>query len=339
MSLPDNSAQNSDGRKILLGVDGGGTKTAFLLARSDGHVIGYHRGRGSHHPDIGIGGVEDVLSDGITAVLGGAGLSSDRLDGVFFGIPAFGAHPQMDKKIVDLAQQLLGHDRFIIENDMLCGWAGSLAAQDGINIVAGTGSIGYGERKGRKFRCGGWGTLVGDEGSAYWIAKEGLSLFTKMSDGRAARGPLYDIFRSHFDLEDDLSLCAYLETTALDRAALASLAPFVSQAARGGDMAAKQVMTIAAKELALICRALATQLDYVPEEPVRVSYSGGVFGPKSSVASLFKSALDTEPFNFVLQEPLADPTTGAVLLAARCAGVAPTLDLCQKLADGACLAA
>ncbi|MEI9903464.1 MAG: BadF/BadG/BcrA/BcrD ATPase family protein [Asticcacaulis sp.] len=73
---------------------------------------------------------------------------------------------------------------------MICGWAGSLAGADGINIVAGTGSIGYGERLGRGARAGGWGEVFSDEGSAYWIAVQGLAAFARMSDGRLAKGPL-----------------------------------------------------------------------------------------------------------------------------------------------------
>ena len=74
---------------------------------------------------------------------------------------------------------------------MVCGWAGALAGEDGINIVAGTGSIAYGEYRGRSARAGGWGELFSDEGSAYWLAREGLRLFSRMSDGRAPRGALY----------------------------------------------------------------------------------------------------------------------------------------------------
>ena len=73
---------------------------------------------------------------------------------------------------------------------MVCGWAGSLAGEDGINVISGTGSMTYGERHGTGHRVGGWGELFGDEGSAYWIAAQGLNAFSRMSDGRLARGPL-----------------------------------------------------------------------------------------------------------------------------------------------------
>ena len=77
----------------------------------------------------------------------------------------------------------------------------SLDVEADAPIVAGTGSIAYGEYAGRHARAGGWGDLFGDEGSAFWIAREGLRLFSRMSDGRAARGPLYDLLRERFELE------------------------------------------------------------------------------------------------------------------------------------------
>ena len=86
---------------------------------------------------------------------------------------------------------LLDASRYRCGNDMICSWAGSLACADGISVIAGTGSMAYGEYAGRAARAGGWGELIGDEGSAYWIAREGMNLFSRMSDGRAPRGPLY----------------------------------------------------------------------------------------------------------------------------------------------------
>ena len=74
---------------------------------------------------------------------------------------------------------------------MVCGWAGALACQDGINIVASTGSIAYGEYRNRRGRAGGWGEMFGDEGSEYWVARQGLIAFARMSDLRSPKGPLY----------------------------------------------------------------------------------------------------------------------------------------------------
>src|SRR6202012_4995253 len=112
----------------------------------------------------------------------------------------------------------------------------ALGGSDGTNIVAGTGSIAYGEFGGRQARAGGWGELFSDEGSAYWIAREGLRLFSRMSDGRAPRGRLHELLRGHLGLADDLALCAAVYGKALSqRSQLAQLSRLVARAAEEGD--------------------------------------------------------------------------------------------------------
>ena len=119
---------------------------------------------------------------------------------------------------------------------MVCGWAGSLACADGINLVAGTGSIGYGERQGKAARVGGWGEVFSDEGSAYWIAIQGLNAFTQMSDGRLPKGALHAGFRRHLGLDADLDICAHvMGEHGLERDGIAALAPIVAEAVAAGD--------------------------------------------------------------------------------------------------------
>ena len=129
--------------------------------------------------------------------------------------------------------QLLDVARYRCGNDMLCSWAGSLACADGISVIAGTGSMAYGEYAGRTARAGGWGELIGDEGSAYWIAREGMNLFSRMSDGRAPRGPLYELVRARFGIAVDLDLCAQVYGEgASARSAFARFAPLVARSGR-----------------------------------------------------------------------------------------------------------
>ena len=129
------------------------------------------------------------------------------------------SQPRLDA----MPAEFLGHRRYRCGNDMVSTWAGSLAGEDGIGIVAGTGSIGYGEHAGRTARAGGWGELFSDEGSAYWIAIRGLNAFSRMSDGRIPRGPLHEILVRAFGLTEDLELCAYLASPARARLAIALL--------------------------------------------------------------------------------------------------------------------
>jgi N-acetylglucosamine kinase-like BadF-type ATPase len=202
---------------------------------------------------------------------------------------------------------------------MICGWAGSLLCGDGISIVAGTGSICYGERNGAGARSGGWGELFSDEGSAYWIACRGLNLFSRMSDGRAARGPLYQIVRQSLGIAEDLDVCAHVFTRlGGDRARIAQLCQWVTQAARAGDGAALDIVRQAAAELALMVDATRRQLGFTSAEPVAVSYSGGVF---DNVGALlldpFTAALQAHRSGYRVSEPVLPPSLGAALYAAK----------------------
>src|SRR5262249_42303100 len=145
----------------------------------------------SYHPEVGMDGVRAVLADGIAALFHTTNIDSSTIAYAFFGLPAHGEDSAAQPVLDAMPGPLLGHGRYRCGNDIVCGGAGSLGGADGITIVAGTGSICYGERQGKSARAGGWGEVFGDEGSAYWIAVQGLNLFSRMSDGRAPRGPLY----------------------------------------------------------------------------------------------------------------------------------------------------
>src|ERR1044071_1894442 len=119
-------------------------------------------------------------------------------------IPGYGEASADIERLDAVPALVLGHDRYSCNNDMVCGWAGSLACEDGINVISGTGSMTYGERQGVGHRVGGWGELFGDEGSAYWVATQGLNAFSRMSDGRLTRGPLYELIRQRLQITSDL---------------------------------------------------------------------------------------------------------------------------------------
>jgi len=239
---------------------------------------------------------------------------------VFFGLPAYGEDAVIDPQLEAHCARLLGHDRYSCGNDMICGWAGSLACEDGINLVAGTGSIGYGERGGKAARAGGWGEVFSDEGSAYWIAIQGLNSFSRMSDGRLPKGPLHDIVRERLGLKDDLDLCAVvMGEQGLERDQIAGLAPIVAEAVAAGDEAAIRIHERAAEELAAIAEALRTELEFEAGESVPLSWSGGVLANDASVRGRLEAKLSAKA-NYRFADPLHSPAYGAALYAAHKAG-------------------
>ncbi|WP_030904424.1 N-acetylglucosamine kinase [Streptomyces sp. NRRL F-5126] len=309
---------------MFLGVDGGGTKTAFCLVDSSGSVRARALGAGAYYfsdnAGDGVAHVARVLAEGVTAVCADAGIRPAGIAHAFFGLPGYG-EAAGDVPALDAApREVLGHDRYACDNDMVCGWAGSLGAADGINVISGTGSMTYGERAGKGVRTGGWGEFFGDEGSAYWIAVRALNVFSRMSDGRLPEGPLAGVLRRHLELAGDLDLVDVVHNRwGGRRGEIAALSPRVAEAAGLGDEHAAAILTDAGHELALLVDSARRGLGFERGETVPVSYSGGVFG-SATVLDTFARDLRGREGGYDLRTPLFEPVIGAALHAARLAG-------------------
>ena len=308
---------------FFLGVDGGGTKTRFVLIDGGLEVLAEAVRGTTYHPQVGLDAVRATLADGIGEVLDAAGIGPQDVSWAFLGLPAYGEDSAATARLDALPETVLGHRRYACDNDMVCGWAGSLGCADGINIVAGTGSIGYGQRLGRGARAGGWGEVFSDEGSAYWIAVQGMNAFSRMSDGRLPRGPLHALLAQTLRLREDLDLCAYVYGGQGTRDAIARLSPVVADAARAGDAVAMRILQQAGVELAAIADALRRALDYPDGAPVAVSCSGGAFSAGELLLAPFRQALAAAGACFELRAPLHEPHYGAALYAAQLAGHLP----------------
>jgi N-acetylglucosamine kinase-like BadF-type ATPase len=303
-------------RLCYLGVDGGGTKTRFALVGADGSLLAEAQLGTTYHPHAGVDGIRAILAQGVEQVLAISDTRRDDIAHAFFGLPAYGEDSRIAPLLDAIPAAILGHARYACDNDMVCGWAGSLACADGINIVAGTGSIGYGQRQQAQARAGGWGEAFSDEGSAYWIAMQGLNAYSRMSDGRLPRGPLHAILNDALHLQHDLDICAHVYgTQSYARGELAQLSPLVADAATAGDAIALRIFQQAGQELALIADALRIALDFSPGEPVPLSYSGGAFSAGDLLLAPFRQALRAASPSFELRQPLHDPHYGAALYA------------------------
>jgi N-acetylglucosamine kinase-like BadF-type ATPase len=305
--------------RTYLGIDGGGSKTAFLLVDESGRVLASHAEGPAYYLETGWDAMQAMLARGIQATLTKVALPSSSLEFAFLGLPAYGEDSRLLSALDAVASPPLQPGRYRCGNDAVCGWAGALACQDGINLIAGTGSIAYGEFNGRVARAGGWGELFSDEGSAYWIAREGLNLFTRMSDGRTARGALYDILRGRFGLQSDLDLCAAIYDKS-QRSNLAALSQLVAQAASGGDVQVLALFFRAADELVQIVDAVHRQLEVPGDATVMLSYSGGMFQQPDLLLAHLQSKLATNGRRYRVVAPRLPAAAGAALYAAKLSG-------------------
>jgi N-acetylglucosamine kinase-like BadF-type ATPase len=308
---------------MFLGVDGGGTKTAFALIDRQGQVLARNEQSSAYYLEVGMEGAADVLARGCAGLFAAAGVTANDIAFAFFGLPAYGEDRAVQLQLDALPRAVLGHARYLCDNDMVCSWAGSLACADGISVIAGTGSMAYGRIGGQGARAGGWGELFSDEGSAYWIARAGLALFSRMSDGRAPRGPLHGLMRTRLALQDDLDLCqvVYGELKG-ERSKVAALSRLVSEAAALGDAQAAAILESAALEVAALVDAVRGQLGVDPGTEVTVSYSGGLFGVDGPLRAPFARVLAASSAGaYRLIAPRLPPVLGAAVYAAHQVGI------------------
>ncbi|HEY2686054.1 MAG TPA: BadF/BadG/BcrA/BcrD ATPase family protein [Steroidobacteraceae bacterium] len=302
----------------FLGIDGGGTKTEFLLIDEAGQVLARHQAGSAYYLEIGFERLSALLRDGVRELLSGKRHAPAF---AYVGLPAYGEDSALLGRLEATAAAALDGTPHRCGNDMICAWAGALGGDDGVNIVAGTGSIAYGEYAGRQARGGGWGELFSDEGSAYWIAREGLALFSRMSDGRATKGALHTLLREHFNLSNDLDICAAVYGQAPGtRSNIAQLAPLVSEAALQGDSEARLLFERGARELAAIVAATRASLRVPREVALPVSCSGSLFKLTELLLEPFKQSLEERPESYRFLSPRLAPAAGAALYAAKLGG-------------------
>lgn len=297
---------------LLLGVDGGGSKTAFALCDLAGRILARFQGDTSNYNQVGFDGVTAALTEGLAALRQEADPDHVTIAGAVLGLGGVGEIAGDDPLLRAAVRDALGDTPHLVVNDAEVGWAGALALAPGINVVAGTGSIAYGvNASGDTARAGGWAWAVGDEGSAHWLGRRILQVFTQQADGRRPRTALYACVRERLGVKDDVEVRFLpLHAPRKDVAALSTILP---EALARGDETPQALYAEAAEELALHVNGIRSQIRF--EEPVDVSGTGGVFRSTPFVREAFARVLPRHGARYV--SPRATPVEGALMMAAR----------------------
>ena len=192
---------------------------------------------------------------------------------------------------------------------------GALGGPGGIVLIAGTGSICYGQSTdGREARSGGWGSLMDDEGGGFALGRDALAAVVRAEDGRIAPTVLHDAVFKALQVGAVRELIGKIYAPGFGKREVAALAPLVGAAAEQGDAAALQIVEKAGRELALLVRPVAEKLGL---QSARIAFAGSVLQKCAPVRSAAQAQLQTLLPQLTLAEPQGDAAAGAVLLA-RC---------------------
>ena len=293
-----------------LGIDGGGTKTAFALMNEAGEIISTYETSGCYYPTLGKEGIFNLLDTGIRQCTKEVDLSTVV---ACAGIPLYGESDNLMRDLVGIQKKLPVQISFV--NDVEVGYYGALGFQAGINIVSGTGSIAVGfDEEGNSARSGGFGPDLGcDEGSAHYIGRTLIHKFTRQIDLREERTLLYDAMRAELKLKEDLHVMSYfIEDIQMERDKIARFSILAGKLALQGDEVCVKIFQDAAYELYLLAVGVIRQLSF-QQKPIKVSYSGGVFKAGALILEPLKNLLKTD--NMELVKPLDIPVHGACIKA------------------------
>jgi N-acetylglucosamine kinase-like BadF-type ATPase len=296
----------------VLGIDAGGTKTVCQLADDTGAVLSETRRGGANLQAAGELEVEKVLHEVMEEAIGDFDV---RPSAICLGIA--GVDRPDDARVVRAIMKRIGYKaRILVVNDALVALEAGAPDQPGVVVIAGTGSIAYGRNgQNQAARAGGWGYMLGDEGSGYWIGRAALRAVLRESDRRGPATQLTGLLLNYYGVARAQDLIHQVYQGTLRPSAIASLAQCVQGAFSNGDPVAIGILRGSADQLESSALSVAKRLDLVGSEFPFV-LAGGIF-----------RAVPWLEEELARRLPLASPRSRTMLLNVEPAGGAVRLAL------------
>ena len=289
--------------KFVAGIDGGGTKTRVMCRSLDGQELAARVFGAFNLNSIGLEKFRSLLGE-ITAFLNDLG----ECEALCIG--SAGISNELMVKTVSEAMEDAGIRRWKLVGDHVIALYGALEGAPGIALIAGTGTICVGRgRYGEEVRAGGWGHLIGDEGSGYALGRDAIAAFAGEWDGCGEKTCLTQLL-SERGLDTQRKIISYVYGG--DKSRVAALADLVEQAARAGDAVANRIIKDNAKALCELVVAVEGKLKL---KKTRVAMLGGLLEHDTALKEAFLSAMAERNPEICCVEPLRDACAGAVMMA------------------------
>ena len=301
--------------RYVVGVDGGGTKTAAAVVGDDLSVIGAGVAGPSNYRSVGMEASSGNIAEAISEALAAAKVSLDGLDAICLCLAGFDT--ELDLPVPQRAIALLGYKGpAIFENDVVGAWAGVTGGEAGIVAIAGTGATALGmNARGEFWRTDGWDYVLGDAGSGYRIGLEGIHEAMKMLDGRRAPTALLRQLAECYGVDDAPAMRRLADSGSLGKLRIADFARHVSEAADAGDPVAREILGRASNDIALNIEAIVRRLG-MRDDAFHIGMVGSVFKSRWALEPLRMRIAAAAP-RATLTEPRYPPEVGAALTARR----------------------
>jgi N-acetylmuramic acid 6-phosphate etherase len=311
------------GKDLYLGIDGGGSHTVALLAsaasdtsRSGGtwSLLGRGESGGSNLHAVGHARALAALDEAVERAFAAAGRARTPVACACLGLAGAG-RPEDQALIQEWAQRVRLAENIQVTTDVALLLAAGTPQGWGLAVVAGTGSIAYARTPdGRMARAGGWGHLLGDEGSGYALVVAALQAVARAADDRGRATALTECLLAQLGVGQPQELIPAIYGGGRDRASLAALAPRVLETADAGDPVAAGIVAQAASALAETAAAAARQVG-LHEDDVPLALAGGVLLAAPSFRGRLLEALTAAGIRANHISLVLEPAEGAIRLA------------------------
>lgn len=300
-------------RKLFLLADAGATHARAVVSDSNGAVLGRGSGGAANAFAVGERVAWESLKRSVEQALRSAHVRPDNIAVAVAGSASVDHWGRGGAAIRDNLRRYLPRAEVRVLADALIAHEGAFAGGAGVVIISGTGSIVLGRNRKRQYvRKGGWGPLLGDEGSAQWIARQALQAAARAADGTGPPTTLLRAFRRHYRIPSFLRIFDIVYQHPITPAEIGSLAPIATKAAQSGDARAIEIFRCGGEALGLQAAQAAQELRLT-----RVSYQGSMFSVGALLLDpLCASLMRHAPFARV-EHPVLPPLGGAFLVALR----------------------
>ena len=320
------ATSQTDTRRLVLGFDVGGTKTAAVLMDEHGVILGRATGGSGNTNFIPIEIARQSFTDAIEGARKKAKIARLKCDCVVVA-----TEPKPDP-VAPLIRKLTACKEVIHKKEGESSMVGGLVAKVGLSLICGTGSVGWGRNaKGQTDMTSCWGP-IGDEGAAYWIATQGINAAFWAWDRRGPKTAMCEMLFKMYRVREPRDVPTPLYAGDNWRKNIADLARMVTQAADAGDRVARKVLEDGARHIAVFLTTCANNLR-MGRQPYKIAATGGlVADPKSRYFRLIQRELKKIHPKAKLVVPRFEPVIGSCLMALDELGIAWTDDVVKNIA-------
>lgn len=306
-----------ENKKYVIGIDGGGSKTATVLADLQGKILNRVKTGPSNVNKIGLDQVVNNISEALNQV--SQKYPKNKIAFIYVALAGGIERDQNKKK--EIKNQLLKNQKLtwlfsknlLVDSDLLAAFRSGTEQEQGVLLIAGAGSITAGWNKGKEVIVGGWDYLLGDNGSGFWLGQKALQVICSSLDGLIPKTLLQDIFFQKLRVKTQGDLIRKIYQSKEMVKTIASLAPLLNLAAEKGDDLAKNILVAGGDELAIRANLVIEKLNF-KNIKFPLVLAGSVFKSKIILAQVKKRIKKFAPqVNFI--QPKQEPVIGAVKLA------------------------